>query len=324
MDIAAIREYVSKEIQEVTNLIGSALHSDVGMLTEINASLLEHKGKMLRPILSIISGKACGNGSVNSDTLHIAAASEVLHNATLIHDDIADCSDTRRGTPTLTSLIGPSTAVLVGDFWLAKAMKLVMQTERREKVANLFSETLSNLSEGEMFQLERAEHSDTVLEDYYRIIYCKTASLFVVSCVAAAQSVDAQEGDMEAIREYARNFGMAFQIKDDIFDYGGGENIGKPLGIDLREKKITLPLLCAISGSTREEQIREMVSRIDSHPEYCGEIKDFVTRNDGVDKAEAVLNSFVQKSKESAERLPQSEARNILMELADYNRLRTV
>ena len=159
-------------------LVGEGLRSDIDLLNRLNSSILSNSGKQLRPMLSLLTGRICGG--VNDDTLHCAASTEMLHNATLIHDDVADESSLRRGRPTLSALIGPSSAVLVGDFWLARAMDLVVRSERKEFAIPLFSRTLSDLAEGEMLQLEKAATGDTSEVDYLRII--RSVSTIMKNC----------------------------------------------------------------------------------------------------------------------------------------------
>ena len=304
------------------DLLRTALHTDIGLLESTNDDILGHSGKMLRPMLSLLMARACGE--VTRDSIRYAAATEILHNATLLHDDVADQSLERRGEPTVYSKMGASSAVLVGDFWLARAVEVVLDADGNREVVKLFSKTLTDLAEGEMLQLEKAESADTVVEDYKRIIFCKTASLFVAAAASGAFSVSAPEQWREAASAYAKYAGIAFQIKDDILDYAGDEALGKPVGIDLQERKITLPLLCAMQGSGREEEIRSMVRDIPSHPGYVDEIRSFVAGRDGVGKAARILDDYIVKAVGALDVLPDSEAKSYLAELVRYNAFRRV
>ncbi|EJW94418.1 polyprenyl synthetase, partial [gut metagenome] len=212
----------------------SALESDIDLLNKTNRHVLSYSGKMIRPLLTLLSADACSGSGPSEDSCRYAAAAELLHNATLMHDDVVDNSDRRRGKPTLKSIMGPSVSVLVGDYWLVKAMEKIMDSDHASTtVIRLFSDTLSHLAEGELLQLQKAGNCDTDEDDYTRIIFCKTASLFEAAAVSGAISVDADDEKKEAIRTYAKCTGLAFQIKDDIFDYSGEDNkIGKPAGVD--------------------------------------------------------------------------------------------
>ena len=321
MDITNIKQYLGESWLAVKERITSALDSDIGLLNATNASILSHSGKQLRPMLALMFARACSGGSASDATVRYAAAAELLHNATLLHDDVADNSDQRRGVPTLRSLMGPSVSVLVGDYWLVKAMELILcNCESDVRVIKIFSKTLSDLAEGEMLQLQKAQSGDTDINDYLRIIYNKTASLFEAACISAVVSVSDSEVYEMAARDYAIALGTAFQIKDDILDYSGTESVGKPLGVDILEQKITIPLLGAMSkaGQQEEERIRGLVRDILDHPEYRDEIVAFVKENGGLDYAVAMLDKYVNEAVEALAVLPDSFEKKCLEELAYY------
>lgn len=322
MDIEKIKEFLGQDWIAVRNCIQESLQSDIELLDATNRSILLHSGKQLRPMLALIVARACsGNGRVTDATISYAAAAELLHNATLLHDDVADDSDQRRGVPTIRSLMGPSVSVLLGDYWLVKAMdQILCQNDSGRRILGIFSKTLSDLAEGELLQLQKAQKGDTVEEDYLRIIYSKTASLFEASCVSAALSVGASEDVVEAMRSYAVALGRAFQIKDDLLDYAGTESVGKPLGVDILEQKITLPLLGALGNvsADEEERVRGMIRDISAHPEYRDEIVRFVKDNDGLDYAAFRLEQYVDEAVRALAVLPESDEKDSLMELARY------
>ena len=323
MDMTSITRHLGDAWERTASLMRSALGTDIGLLRATNEAILSHGGKQLRPMLCLLMARACGGGRTTEESVCYAAASEILHNATLIHDDVADKSDRRRGYPTAASVLGPSAAVLLGDFWLARAVQTIMAGGIREEALKMFSKTLSDLAEGEMLQLEKAELADTTEEDYYRIVYCKTASLFEAACTTGAMSVDAPERYLEAARRYAVALGIAFQIKDDILDYAGKEDVGKPLGADLREQKITLPLLGALRSGPAPEKIRNMVRTLPQKPENLEEIRAFVFGSGGVEYAYSCLEKHVDKALEALECLPPSEDKDMLSEIAVYNSSRT-
>ena len=321
MDINSVKEYLGESWISVSERIVSSLDSDIDLLNVTNRSILSHSGKQLRPILALLFARACSGGSVSEATIRYAAAAELLHNATLLHDDVADGSDKRRGVPTIMSLMGPSVSVLLGDYWLVKAMELILAGgDSDARVIKIFSKTLSDLAEGEMLQLQKAQSGDTNKEDYLRIIFSKTASLFEEACLSAAVSVSVSAEYENAAREYSVALGKAFQIKDDILDYDGTESVGKPLGVDILEQKITMPLLGAMemAGAQKAAEVRALVKDIIGHPEYRDEIVGFVKENGGLDYAEAELDHYVGQAVKALDVLPDSFEKTCLIELAHF------
>ena len=325
MDAARILIFLGEDWNAVDALIRDSLHSDISLLNTTNEALLSNGGKKLRPMLALLMARACGGS--NDSTVRFAAASELLHNATLLHDDVADASQERRGNPTVAALLGGTASVLLGDYWLVKAMDQILSAgEIGNSVIRIFAKTLSDLAEGEMLQLEKAQKCDTSREDYYRIIYSKTASLFEASCVSAAVSAGAPEQWIAAAREYGIRLGLAFQVKDDIMDYASSDAvIGKPVGVDLLEQKITLPLICALQSvdDERNRAVRAMVRDIHSRPGALAQVREFVSDCGGVEKAQDCLDEMVQKALEALSPLPESEAKTLLGELAGYTASRT-
>lgn len=322
MNIAGVKEYLGAEWTAVQGRIAGSLESDIELLDQTNRSILSHAGKQLRPMLALLAARACSaDGHASEATVRYAAAAELLHNATLLHDDVADDSDQRRGVPTIRSLMGPTVSVLLGDYWLVKAMELILgEHEADSKVIRIFSKTLSDLAEGELLQLQKAQSGDTVEEDYLRIIYSKTASLFEASCVSAALSVGASEDAVEAMRAYSVALGRAFQIKDDLLDYDGTESVGKPLGVDILEQKMTMPLLGALvnAGPQEDNRVRALVKDIVGHPEHRDEIVAFVKANGGMEYASERLDFYVNQAVEALTVLPESFEKTLLVKLARY------
>lgn len=296
------------------------LRSDIDLLNSTNDSIMSHKGKMLRPMLSLLMARAVAGGSATGDSIRFAAATEMLHNSTLLHDDVVDGSTERRGHPTISSILGSTGSVLVGDYWLVRAVKIILEaSDKGGEVVRLFAKTLGDLAEGEMLQMQKAAVGDTSQDDYIRIIYSKTASLFETACVSAVISVGGEERFVEAAREYGICLGLAFQIKDDILDYDGAD-LGKPTGVDIREQKITLPLLGALNNvdDERNRLVRKMVCDIYEHPEYVSRIVELVHDCGGIAYAEAKLAEFVDKAKAAIAVLPDSREKTMLEELAEY------
>lgn len=321
-----IKAMLGDRWKSVETYIKDSLASDIALLQSINSRILSHSGKQLRPLIAMLVAMACSEGHAVDDSCRYAAAAELLHNATLLHDDVADNSDQRRGSPTIRSLMGPSVSVLVGDYWLVKAMGLILSASNHgDRVIKIFSKTLSDLAEGEMLQLQKASAGDTGRDDYIKIIYNKTASLFVSASLSAAISVGATPEMEKAVVDFSTSLGLAFQIRDDIFDYSPGSEVGKPVGVDIVEQKITLPLLGALQSVPEQEasRIRQLVSSIDRHPENRDEIMDFVAANGGVHYAEQVLDEYIGKAVAALEALPESCYRRQLSDVAKYVGIRS-
>lgn len=319
MAFSELKAFLAGPMEEVSALLEASLKSDVGLLDATNRSLLSQGGKRIRPCLTLLAAGACGG--INADSIRFAAASELVHNATLLHDDVVDGASMRRGQPTVLSILNGPASVLVGDFWLVKAIRCILDAERySERVIRLFAKTLSDLAEGEMLQMQKASRGDTTREDYLRIIYSKTASLFEAAVLSGAVSADAPEEWTAALAGYARNLGLAFQIKDDILDYAGGEDVGKPVGIDLQEQKITLPLLCALDAVSQDEAsaIRALVGQVSDKPELAEPVRQFVLDRGGVGKARTEMDGFIGEAVFCLDALPQTEEKSYLVQLARF------
>lgn len=321
MDFSSIKDFLKEDLDKVNKLMGSSLSTDIELLDKTNRAILSHNGKQVRPVLTLLVARACSGGFTTDDTIKYAAAVELLHNATLLHDDVADDSPVRRGAPTVMSILGGRASVLLGDYWLVKGMENILASRNSsDKVIRIFASTLTDLAEGELLQLQKAETGDTLEKDYYRIIYDKTASLFVASAAAGAISVSATEEKMTAARTYAKCLGVAFQIRDDIFDYEENAEIGKPVGLDLKEKKITLPLLGALAkaGEERGREIRRKLCRIDDHPEYGGEIIEFVKSEGGIGYARKRLYEYVDNARIALRPFGNMQEVEMLGEIAEF------
>ena len=312
--------YLQPELERVNDFINLALLSDIPLLNSVNSSLREHPGKMMRPMLALLVAGAAGRAT--EDTYRFAAATELLHNATLLHDDVVDGATERRGLPTVSSVLGGSAAVLIGDYWLEKCLRLVLGARREtDRVLRLFAQTIGHLTEGELLQMQKATSADTTEDDYHRIIYGKTGSLFESAALSAAISVGASEAEERAVGDFALQLGLAFQVKDDIFDYDEqAASLGKPVGIDLLEQKITQPLLSALETVTETEQkhIRSLVARIVDEPSLAGEVTAFVKARRGVELATVKMEEHVKKAISYLEILPESREKSYLAKLARY------
>ncbi|MCQ2184162.1 MAG: polyprenyl synthetase family protein [Bacteroidales bacterium] len=319
----SIKEYLSEDWKKFSRKLEMSLQSGISLLDYTNRSILSSPGKQLRPVVALLVSRACSSVPGNEaceDAVNNAVAGELLHNATLLHDDVADRSPLRRGKPTVNALLGPSASVLVGDFWLSMAVNCVMGIADFSSVVRNYTKTLTDLSAGEMFQLEKAGSGDTTVDDYYRIIYGKTASLFETICSVAAVCSGASDDVTAAMGSYGRSLGMAFQIRDDIFDYSPGMDIGKPVGADLLEKKITLPLLEAFgaAGKEKENAIREKLMRIDGNPAIREEISAFVHQWQGPLLAQRALEREVESAVSALNVLVPSKEKDYLALIATF------
>lgn len=320
MDIKAIHTYLQADLARVEALIDASLSSDISLLDAVNRRLREHPGKMMRPMLVLLTARALGQ--VNENTYCYAAATELLHNATLLHDDVVDGATQRRGMPTVASLLSGSASVLLGDFWLVRCLDRVLETsEDSTRVLRLFSATLKHLAEGELLQMELAGKGSTTQEDYLRIVYGKTASLFVTAVVSGAISVRASAESLQVAERFAAKLGIAFQIKDDILDYADDASLlGKAVGVDLREQKITQPLLCALEQVSEREacEVRKQVAALSDHPEEEAAIRAFVQRQHGAQLAGEVMNGYLDEALSCLEKFPESEARAYLAAITRF------
>lgn len=316
-----VQRFLGQSWTDFQRCFAESLQTDIPLLGKVNRFILEHGGKKLRPTFTLLTAQALV-GACDERVVSCAAASELLHTATLLHDDVADEATVRRGAPTVMALYAPSTAVLVGDFWLSRAMALIIDHPDK-RVLHAFSKCLGDLARGEMLQLERAEKGDTTEEDYRRIIYCKTTSLFEAAMVSAACSVGAGETETEIFRTYARHIGQAFQMMDDILDYSPELSIGKPTGQDIMEKKITLPLLCLFrkAPASVERSLRRRMKKPDAA--LVEEIFSLVRQYDALSEAHDVLEEEIRQAVDVLAPIPASEAKNYLIKLAGLMAVRT-
>jgi octaprenyl-diphosphate synthase len=291
------------------------------MFDDISQYMFASEGKLLRPIIILLSAKM--NGEICKKTYIAAQSMEILHTATLIHDDIVDGAEIRRGIPTIQSQWSPQIAVLIGDYLLAKALYIITKN-RIYDVLPTATEVVKHLCEGELFQIQKSITMDTTEEDYLKVIYKKTASLISVCTRFGAISVDAGDEIIEQMSEIGRNIGMAFQIRDDILDFDKNNKTGKPYGNDLREHKLTLPLIYALKNSTGDEQktIIEKLKNSSENPQFIDDIIEFAHSRDGIVYSEKKMKHFCQQAIKLLEEFPQSDARNSLIMLAEYTTIR--
>ena len=309
--ISAVKEYLGKDWLAFEKMFGEFLNSRIDILNKVNRYVAERSGKQLRPILCLLAAQLC-SGSCTDASVRSAVAAEMIHTATLMHDDVADMSDTRRGFPTVSAMLSPRAAVLVGDFWLSRGVTAILDTEDGE-IFRYYTICLGELAEGEMFQIEKAASLDTTFDDYIFIISHKTSSLFRAAMKSGARSVDASEKAMAAVDDFALHLGCAFQMRDDILDYSPSLDIGKPTGQDIRERKITMPLIGAFenAGSSARAAV---IAGIEAE-RYEG-VLPFVLENGGIEYAQRVLEQETALAVAALDTFPDNAARRILISLA--------
>ena len=315
------KERITSPIQEELNnfepYFKKATKSDLPLLSTIINYILRRKGKQMRPMMVFLTAKL--NGVFNERTYHAALTIELLHTATLVHDDVVDDSYQRRGFFSVNAVWKNKIAVLVGDYILAKG--LLWSIEHRDyDILDHICTSVRDMSEGEILQIEKARKLDITEEIYFEIIRKKTASLLATSAAVGTCSVTADSEVIERMRLFGEYAGMAFQIKDDLFDYQKSNLIGKPTGNDLREKKITLPLLYALSkaGGSDKSRILKIVRKRSKSAADIREVSEFVAAHGGFIYAEEVMRRYNEKAIAQLAGYPDSEVKSALIEYVNY------
>ena len=316
LDLNKIRIPIANELDAFEDKFKTSMQSKVPLLDRVTHYIYKRKGKQMRPMFVFFSANLCGG--ITESTYRGAALVELLHTATLVHDDVVDDAYERRGFLSINAVWKNKIAVLVGDFLLAKG--LLLSVEHNElKILKIVSDAVQQMSEGELLQIEKVRRLDIVEDVYYEIIRQKTASLIASCCASGASSAGASDEVVEKMRLFGEYIGMAFQIKDDLLDFGY-EDIGKPRGIDIKEKKITLPLIYALNNSTKavKSKIIKLVKYHNEEPEKVEEIINFVRSTGGLDYAERKMFDFQQKAFEILNTFPESETKKSLEDLVKY------
>jgi octaprenyl-diphosphate synthase len=297
-----------------------SMKSKVQLLDKIMTYIVKRKGKQMRPMFVFLSAGV--SGTINDSTYRGAALIELLHTATLVHDDVVDDSHYRRGFFSINALWKNKIAVLVGDYLLSRGLLLSIEYEDH-KLLKIVSNAVREMSEGELLQMEKARRLDIDEDVYYDIIRQKTASLIASCCSVGASSSDADDATIEKMRLFGEKVGMAFQIKDDLFDYGTAE-IGKPLGIDIKEKKMTLPLIYALRNASLIEK-KKVIFKIknQSHKsKKVQEVIDFVKQSGGIEYAQNVMEKFYNEALEILSTFSDSVFKSSLNDLVQFTIMR--
>lgn len=315
-----IKAPVAAEIAQYEEFLRSTLKSDSQLTQRMLDYVLESRGKSVRPLLAILCASAHNSGQPLPHESYLAAMLlEMIHTATLVHDDVIDEAFIRRGRASVNALWRAQRAVLIGDFILAKSFSVGMQSGAYELVAYI-TEYLPSLCEGELIQSDQSDSLEMTREVYNDIIYKKTATLLGTSCGVGAMSVGAPPELVARMKEMGDAVGMAFQIKDDILDYRPSSKTGKPLCGDLRERKITLPLLMVLEKSTPTDRrnIISLLSGIGSHPENVEKLYQTVLSRGGIEDAAREMDSYISRASELLAACPPSVYRDSLADLFDY------
>lgn len=315
--IKKIKSPIDQELKDFEPYFKKSLHSDIPLLATILNFLYRTKGKQLRPIFVFLSARL--HGETNEFSKVAACAVELLHTATLVHDDVVDESYERRGSFSVKALWKNKLAVLVGDYILAKGLLLQLEN-KKYNFLHLTSRAVQDMAEGEILQMKKSRKLDIDDDTYFEIIRKKTASLIATSMAIGAASATDNEEVIEKMYRIGQDAGIAFQIKDDIFDYQHKGIIGKPTGNDIKEKKITLPLLYVLNNSDNSERKRilRLVKRKNKNSTVVKELIQMVIEKGGLEHAEVKMNEFKDKAVNALMEFDDCEARTSLVELMNY------
>lgn len=317
--ISQIKEPIRQEMELFEQKFRDSMSSRVALLNRITYYIVNRKGKQMRPMFVFLVAKMVSGGNVEERTYRGASVIELIHTATLVHDDVVDDSNKRRGFFSINALWKNKIAVLVGDYLLSKGLLLSIDNSDFD-LLRIISVAVREMSEGELLQIEKARRLDIVESVYYEIIRQKTATLIAACCAMGACSViPDDEETIEKMRLFGEYIGMAFQIKDDLFDYTE-ESIGKPTGIDIKEQKMTLPLIYTLNTCTEKER-KWIINSIKNHnkdKKRVREVINLVKEKNGLAYAEGKMREFQQKALEILSKFPDSEYKNALILMVNY------
>jgi octaprenyl-diphosphate synthase len=316
LDLNIIKQPIKDELIYFEQFFKDSMKSNVSLLDKITYYIVKRKGKQVRPMFVLLSAKMAGEISEHSYTA--AALIELMHTASLVHDDVVDDANERRGFFSVNALWKNKVAVLVGDYLLAQGLLLSVESGQYQ-LLKILSSAVKNMSEGELLQIQKARKLDITEEVYYDIIRQKTASLIASACAAGAASVTSDPEIIQKFHDYGENIGIAFQIKDDLFDYGT-KDIGKPRGIDIKEKKMTLPLIHVLQNSTRSEKRRiiNVVKNENMNKTKVDELIQYIREQGGLEYTISKMNEYKEKADQILMSMPESIYRTSLFELSEF------
>lgn len=316
ISLKEIQQPISQELVLFEKRFRQSMKSRVALLDTIMTYIVKRKGKQMRPMFVLLSARLFGD--INERTYRGASLVELLHTATLVHDDVVDDSDKRRGFFSINALWKNKVAVLVGDYLLSKGLLLSLKNKDFDML-EILSTAVEEMSEGELLQMEKARRLDITEEVYYDIISKKTASLIASCCAIGAASNTVDEEILAKMSEFGLYTGIAFQIKDDLFDYGTSD-IGKPTGIDIKEKKMTLPLIHALqqTDNRTKKSIIRIIKAEKKDKQSIAKVIDFVKEMGGIEYAQDHLKIYHQKALDVLESIPNATNKEPLIGLLDF------
>lgn len=316
--VEQIKKPIYNEMELFEEKFTQSMSSQVALLNRITHFIINRKGKQMRPMFVFLVAKLVGKGKVNERTFRGASVIELIHTATLVHDDVVDDSNKRRGFFSINALWKNKIAVLVGDYLLSKGLLLSIENEDFD-LLKIISVAVREMSQGELLQIEKARDLDITEEVYYEIIRQKTATLLAACCAMGAQSVDASEEEVEKMHNFGELLGMAFQIKDDLFDYGE-RKIGKPVGIDIKERKMTLPLIHTLNVVSPDEK-RTLINTVKNHNKNKVKVNaliETVKEKGGLDFAVKKMEDYRNQAIALLMDFPKNEYRDALELMLNY------
>jgi octaprenyl-diphosphate synthase len=312
-----IKTHLREDMKEYRRVFSEIMSSEIKLIDTIAKYIVKHKGKGLRPLLVLLSARLVGKP--NRNTYIAAAVTELLHTATLIHDDVVDNTEVRRNFPSINAVWKNKVSVLMGDYLLAKSLIGASQTDNIE-VIKILAETSRQMSRGELFQIEKSRKFDISEDDYIQLISDKTASLISACCDLGVVSIDQNAPQRKAIKAYGTNLGMVFQITDDLLDIEGQQNlIGKPVGTDLKENNITLPLIYALDNSDEREK-KEIINKIKKGVAKSDvkKIIEFCKQNNGTEQARQKAQFYAGMARENIQTVTKNPAAEDALSFIDY------
>ena len=316
--VERIKEPIYQEMELFEEKFTQSMYSKVALLNRITHFIVNRKGKQMRPMFVFLVAKLLGEGKVNERTYRGAAVIELIHTATLVHDDVVDDSNKRRGFFSINALWKNKIAVLVGDYLLSKGLLLSIENEDFD-LLKIISVAVREMSQGELLQIEKARNLDITEEVYYEIIRQKTATLLAACCAIGAQAIDAPPEEIKKMHRFGEILGMAFQIKDDLFDYSE-QKIGKPTGIDIKDQKMTLPLIYTLSVVSKTEK-RAMINIIKNHNKDKRKILQLIVlvkEKGGFDFAISKMEAYRKEALELLFEFPKNQYRDALELMLNY------
>ena len=316
--VSKIKEPIKEEMVKFEPFFRVSMQTKVPLLNVIMNYILRRKGKQMRPMFVFLTSKML-NDEVKSSTYTAASLIELLHTATLIHDDVVDEAYERRGFFSINALWKSKISVLVGDYLLSKGLLLAVDNEEFD-LLKIVSVAVREMSEGELLQIQKSRKLNITEDDYYRIIRKKTAALIAACTACGAKSSGMDDEMVEKMRLFGEYTGMAFQIKDDLLDYQNNGAIGKPSGNDIKEKKLTLPIIHVLGNSSNadKKRILSIVGKHNKNKRKVQEVIDFVIEKGGLDYTEQKMNEYKDKALELLDKIPENEAKKSLVELVNY------